>query len=992
MDKKKTSSRSEKNTTVKPTSKSSSLRQATANFHECITTTEQSLPLSTSNQAARYARSQRIPSIPMRMDIAQNFFLIWLDSSIDKSNQDCQRFLTTLNHFVNTIKTYTDLNECVEFITASTHENIFMITSGTLGSQCVPFIHHMAQIDSIYILCGNKSKHDQWAKDWQKIKGVFTDIRSLCGVLQQDIHLCDRDSTPIAITNAQNPDQLDPTFMYTTLFKEAVLDIHYDANEIPKLTEICRKLYTDNKKELDIINEFEHKYTAETSIRWYTRECFVYHILNQALRTFDATTMLVMGVFIRHLHLHLQRLHSQQKHLFPEKFQLYRGQALLTNTFHQLQASSGGLFSFNSFLSTSQDRAVSYRFAAAATRKSDHVGVLFQITIDPKCSSTPFALIDKQGQSYQIHKELQLFEVELVLTQNNDPKLAHLTKHIRDKISRSTGWHTLGALFLQTGDFHQAEALYRTLLMNVEEDDFNEIAFLNHQLGRVYSDMGEYSKALEYYEKDLEISKQSLPPTHSDLATSYSNIGGVYSDMGEYSKALEYYEKAHKIYAQSLPPTHPDLATSYSNIGRVYSHMGEYSKALEYYEKAHKIYAQSLPPTHPDLATSYSNIGGVYSHMGEYSKALEYYEKAHKIYAQSLPPTHPDLATSYNNIGRVYSHMGEYLKALEHYEKAHKIYAQSLPPTHPDLATSYGNIGGVYSHMGEYSKALEYYEKAHKIYAQSLPPTHPSLATSYGNIGRVYSHMGEYSKALEYHEKGHKMYEQSLPPTHPSLATSYNNIGGVYSHIGEYSKALEYCEKAEKICVQSLPQTHPAFSSVYSCLGRIYRYLRDYSKALMFFEKTLEMDRNIFSERHPFMGITYANVGDVHRLSGDIKSGLGFLEKARDIQENVTCDPVSIAWTYEYLGGTYLAMKEYTRALEFYGKALEIREKCLRATHPYIADAQHHLAEVYKEMKEYNAAYEHAERAVQIAQEKLPATHPYLLEYRKNATDIEQKL
>ncbi|CAF4303304.1 unnamed protein product, partial [Rotaria sordida] len=50
--------------------------------------------------------------------------------------------------------------------------------------------------------------------------------------------------------------------------------------------------------------------------------------------------------------------------------------------------------------------------------------------------------------------------------------------------------------------------------------------------------MGEYSKALSSYEQSLEICKVALPPNHPDLATSYNNIGLVYNNMGEYSKAL----------------------------------------------------------------------------------------------------------------------------------------------------------------------------------------------------------------------------------------------------------------------------------------------------------------------------------------------------------------------------------------------------------------------------------------------------------------------
>ncbi|CAF4246249.1 unnamed protein product, partial [Rotaria sordida] len=78
--------------------------------------------------------------------------------------------------------------------------------------------------------------------------------------------------------------------------------------------------------------------------------------------------------------------------------------------------------------------------------------------------------------------------------------------------------------------------------------------------------------------------------------------------MGDYSKALEFYEKAHKIREKAVPPNHPHLASSYNNIGVVYKNMGDYSKALEFYEKAHKIREKALPPNHPDLATSYNNI------------------------------------------------------------------------------------------------------------------------------------------------------------------------------------------------------------------------------------------------------------------------------------------------------------------------------------------------------------------------------------------------
>ncbi|UJR18233.1 hypothetical protein I4U23_005133 [Adineta vaga] len=1008
---------------IEPSSTASISNKSTADSNDHSTTTNQSLHhtslhsknhrlvtrdvSSISDEVTSASLQEHRPSAPVRMEIAQNFFLIWLDSSFAETNEDCKRFLTKLQQIVNTIKTYTDPNDCVNFVTDAKDENIFMITSGTLGLDCVPRIHHMPQIDSIYIFCDNKTKHEQWTKDWKKVKGVFTDIPSLCEALQQYVRLSDRDLMPITVTNARNPNELEPTFMYTTLFKEAILEMKYDKDEIHKLADACRNLYPDNEIELKIIDEFEQNYTADTSIWWYTRECFTYHVLNRALRTFDTTIMISIGLFIQSLHHHIEQLYSKQKHLFPKT--LYRGQGLSRTDFDQLQASVGGLLSFNSFLSTSANREISYEFASKALEKSDHVGVLFKMTIDPACPCTPFAVIGEEGYYKETEKEIlfsmnsifrigqvqiiqqhtQIFEVELMLTQNDDHKLQDLTANIREEISGSTGWHRLSKLLLLSGDLEQTKTLYHFLLNKAPRNDFAQIFVLNHELGRVYSDMGENLKALDYYKESLRICRRLHGSNDTSVGTNYIDIGRVYSEMGKYSKALEYYEKGQKIYEKSLSRNHSWLTINYNNIGRIYLHMGDESKALQYYQKGLDIIEGSLSPNHPELGTSYNYIGQVHLSMGNYPKALECYERGNKIYEKSLPPNHFWLVTSYSNLGDVYTNMAEYSKALEYYEKSHKIAEESLSPNHSWLATSYDSIGTIYSYKGEYSKALEYYEKAHKIKEQSLPPTHPDLGASYTNIGGVYFDVGEYSQALEYYQKARNISEKSLPPTHSSLAVDYNNIGAVYLDTGEYSKALEYYKKADKIKQKSLSSTHPSWANSYRSLGKVYRCMKDYTKALQYFKKALEIIRNVLSERHPQLGITYSNIGDVYRLTGDTKSALPFLEKAREILENVTYDPVFLAWTYNYMGELYRVMKDYSTALEFHGKAQKIREESLPSTHPVLAETQHNLAKIYKEMKQYKIAYEHAHQAVQIAEKRLSEKHPYMLEYRKTLSDTQ---
>jgi tetratricopeptide (TPR) repeat protein len=546
--------------------------------------------------------------------------------------------------------------------------------------------------------------------------------------------------------SSASSDQLDCSFMYTQIMKEILLTITFEEQHIQEYIKYCREAFADNDLELKNIRKLERNYRDETPIWWYTYECFLYPMLNRALRTMDVNIMIMTGFFITDLHRHIEQLHIEQFGAHPQSqvLTVYRGQGLSQIDFDQLVKTKGGLMSFNSFLSTSKNRNVSFAFARKVISNPDMVGILFVMTIDPSLSTTPFATIT--GVSYFKTEEEVLFsmhtifrireinslgdsnrlwQVELTLTSDNDKDLRVLTDQIREETSSNSGWERLGLLLLRMGQPDKAQQVYEVMLRQASDED--EKAVIYNQLGRVKDEQGQYKEAITFYEQSLAIEEKTLPHTHFNLANTYNNIGEVYRKMGEYSKALSYYEKALEIQQKTLPPTHPSLAGSYNNIGIVYQSMGEYSKALSYYEKDLEISQKTLPPTHPNLAGSYNNIGNVYQSMGEYSKALWYYEKALEIQQRILPSTHPSLADSYNNIGAVYQSMGEYSKALSSHEKALEIYQKTLPPTHPNLAMSYNNIGLLYDSKGEYSKAVSFYQRAVGIGQQSLPKDHPHL-------------------------------------------------------------------------------------------------------------------------------------------------------------------------------------------------------------------------------------------------------------------------
>ena len=658
---------------------------------------------------------------PAPTRIVQNVLLIWLDNNIDENNLDYRNTIIQLRRIVNSIHMFTDTDRCVEFINTVTDNKACMIISGLLGQHIIPGVHNMSQIDSIFILCENKKLHEQWSKKWSKIKGVFTEISLILEALRQAAQQCEQNAIPISFvatdndTFSKNLNQLDPSFMYTQILKEIVLSIEFEQQHINEFIKHCRVVFNDNVGELENVDKLKQNYRNETPIWWYKCECFLYPMLNRALRLMNLDIIIKIGFFISDLHRHIEHLHHEQfnKHYTDAAFTVYRGQGLSKTNFNQLMNTKNGVMSFNNFLSTSKNRDVSLDFSRNALTNPDSVGILFVMTIDPSKSSTSFASITTAScfkaedevlfsmhTIFRIHdiklmtENERLFQVDLTLISDNDKDIRLLTDCIREEIQpNTTGWEQLGSLLFNIGKPGKAQQVYEVLLDQTINE--SQKAVIYDQLGRAKFEQREFQEAVILCEKAVEIVRKTLHPTHINLADSFSNIGLIYENMGEHSQALSYYKKALKIKQQSLPPNHASLAMYYSNIGGVYYKMDKYPEAHSSCQKALKIRQHSLPSNHPDLASSYNNIGSLYGQIGEYAKALPYFEKAYKIYQKSLLPNDPDLAMACYNIGHVYTNIEEYSKALSFYELAVDIGQHSLPSNHPELQRWKNNLDRV---------------------------------------------------------------------------------------------------------------------------------------------------------------------------------------------------------------------------------------------------------------------------------------------------------
>ncbi|CAF1541415.1 unnamed protein product, partial [Rotaria sp. Silwood1] len=128
-----------------------------------------------------------------RHRMAENYLVIWVDGNIDMANQDCQNSMEQLRAVVNQVNPCKTAEQCVQMLMENQEEISYVISSGALGQHLVPDIHDMAKLNAIFIFCGNKQRHQVWAQNWPKIKGVHTSIKHICDKLATAIKQYNQD-------------------------------------------------------------------------------------------------------------------------------------------------------------------------------------------------------------------------------------------------------------------------------------------------------------------------------------------------------------------------------------------------------------------------------------------------------------------------------------------------------------------------------------------------------------------------------------------------------------------------------------------------------------------------------------------------------------------------------------------------------------------------------------------------------------------------------
>jgi len=219
-------------------------------------------------------------------------------------------------------------------------------------------------------------------------------------------------------------------------------------------------------------------------------------------------------------------------------------------------------------------------------------------------------------------------------------------------------WNEIGITYFKMSNYEDAQTFYFKALKKAEEIDYkNRVKGLKNNIAIIYSIYKDHDKALELFNKLLEIYEKEKDFFHFALTS--VNIANIYDEIGEYEKGFQYLDRAIPIFTES--GNNLMLTSTLNNRGVIYLKLNKKNEALADYQRALEISEENNYES--GIISSSINIGEYWANENKLEKALAFFEKALKIALEDLNKA--SIKDCYAGIAKVYTLQGNYQKALE---------------------------------------------------------------------------------------------------------------------------------------------------------------------------------------------------------------------------------------------------------------------------------------------------------------------------------------
>lgn len=355
-------------------------------------------------------------------------------------------------------------------------------------------------------------------------------------------------------------------------------------------------------------------------------------------------------------------------------------------------------------------------------------------------------------------------------------------------------------------------------------------------------------------EQTLHLFLQSkVPLTSGQQIAGYNNLGIIYTMLGRYDKAFEYYNRAKELITLSNNKSSKEFADLCVNEAIILGYQKSYIQAIDFFEKGIRIYSQlDGEDVKSNLASAYLNLGIIYIGTERYDLALSNFNKSKEIKEKYKLG---GLSLVYLNLAKAKVKVNKN-DAINFFEKSISNFKKENGNGYFRMAEVYFDYGLLLKSEGKVKEAFDIHERALTICLKNYGEKHTLTSLSYKHLADDYLIQNKYDSALCFYQKSLisivKNFNDLNIYSNPSIDSSLFDIR-LLDNLKSKAQALDRYSDEQKDKALAQKTVRGSLSTIELALQLIDRIRADYlSEESRIYLAENEKETYIFATREAY--------------------------------------------------------------------------------------------------------------------------------------------
>jgi serine/threonine-protein kinase len=452
--------------------------------------------------------------------------------------------------------------------------------------------------------------------------------------------------------------------------------------------------------------------------------------------------------------------------------------------------------------------------------------------------------------------------------------------------ARAALQHTLGRVYRNLGDYPEAAALLEQALAVRSQlpDDPLELADTLYVLGTVEAEVGKLDGAEASLRRALAIRTQLLGQQDASVADVLEALADNNGYTVPVREAEDDLRRAIEIRRHHLADSRPHILADMAMLAELYSVTGDYADAEAVFQEAIAMRDRLAggPRCDVDDGEFLDHASILRYRQGYFADSERYFNEAIACNTQLFGPDHVYVLDLLSLRVLLWFEQGRYADAEDLARRNLMMRQARHGPKSPAVDHSLHLMAIVLYERGKLAEA-EQSELASLTIRKSFGRANGAVASSLVVLGDIRLAGGDANAAESSYREALANWQQAMSEDRPSAAAAMTGLARALLAQGKLGAASAMAERALAVQRHGLRPMHPAIAGTLVVLGRIEQARGSSQRAASLFREALAIQRAVLTADHPYVARVESLLGQSLADQQRIAEALPLLRHGVDV-------------------------------------------------------------------------------------------------------------